>query len=288
MLKNKIMVLAAATGVFATTAQAAELSLKPYRADANGFSVSSVIVSGEKEAVLIDAQFTQADAYRVAADILASGKKLTTIFVSQGDPDFYFGLEALKKVFPDVKVYAKQSTVDHIKKTLPKKIEVWGPKLGANGPKNPILPEVFTQDAIDLEGQKLEIINLAENSEPSYVVSIPSLKAVVGGVVVFGDMHLWTADAQTKEARQGWIKMLDKITALKPAIVIPGHAMIESKSDVSQVAYTKNYLVTFESELAKAKDSASLIAAMKKKYPKAGGDSLLELGAKVNKGEMKW
>lgn len=287
MLKNKVLIFAA-TALLTAVAQAAPLSLKSYHADANGFSVGSVTVLGEKEAILIDAQFTQADAYRIAADILASGKKLTTIFVSQGDPDYYFGLEALRKVFPDVKIYAKQSTVNHIKETLPKKMEIWGPKLGANGPKNPIVPDVLQGDTLTLEGQSLEIINLGDAKNESYVISIPSLKAVVGGVVVFGDMHLWTADTQSKEARQGWIKMLDKIIEMKPAIVIPGHAKVGAKSDLSQVKFTKDYLNTFEKELPKAKDSAALIAAMKKKYPQAIGDSLLELGAKVNKGEMKW
>lgn len=287
MFKRKVLIWAMSIFTM-TAAQAAELSIKPYRADANGFSVSSVIVSGEKEAILIDAQFTQADAYRVAADILSSGKKLTTVFVSQGDPDFYFGLEAIKKVFPDVKIVAKKSTLDHIKETLPKKIEVWGPKLGANGPKNPVLPEVLEANSLDLEGEKLEILNLGDEKHASYVVWIPSIKSIVGGVVVFGDMHLWTADAQTKEARQGWIAMLDKIADLKPTVVVAGHAKMGAKSDLSQVRFTKNYLIAFEAEVSKAKDSAALIKAMKKKYPKAVGDSLLELGAKVNKGEMKW
>jgi len=287
MLKKKILAIAA-MALSTSAAQAAKLSLKPYHADANGFSVSSVIVTGEKEAILIDAQFTQADAYRVAADILATGKKLTTIFVSQGDPDYYFGLEALKKVFPDVKIYAKQSTINHIKETLPKKMEIWGPKLGANGPKNPIVPEVLPGNSLELEGEKLEVINLGNEAYSSYTIYIPSLKAIVGGVVVFGDMHLWTADTQTKESRQGWIKMLDKISALKPEVVIPGHSKVGIKFDISQVNFTRNYLNTFEKELPKAKDSAALISAMKKKYPGAIGDSLLELGAKVNKGEMKW
>lgn len=287
MIKNKLWSIT--TIIFLTTAiQAETLAIKPYRADATGFSVSSVIVTGEKEVVLIDAQFTQADAYRVAADILSTGKKLTTIFISHGDPDFYFGLEAIKKIFPDVNIFAKQSTINHIKKTVSKKIDIWGPKLGANGPKNPIIPDVLPGNTIDLEGQTLEIINLGSDTNSSYIVWIPSLKAVVGGVVVFGDMHLWTADAQTKEARQDWIKILDTITEMRPLIVIPGHAKAGVKSDLSQVKFTKDYLITFEGELAKAKDSASLILSMKKKYPRATGVSLLELGAKVNKGEMKW
>ncbi|NWE23875.1 MBL fold metallo-hydrolase, partial [Pseudomonas sp. P7548] len=41
-------------------------------------------------------------------------------------------------------------------------------------------------------------------------------------------------------------------------------------------------------ETAKAKDSAALITAMKKRYPNLADEGSLELGAKVAKGEMKW
>ena len=49
-----------------------------------------------------------------------------------------------------------------------------------------------------------------------------------------------------------------------------------------------SYLTRFESELAKAPNSAALIEAMKSAYPTAGLMVALEIGAKVNKGEMKW
>jgi hypothetical protein len=54
------------------------------------------------------------------------------------------------------------------------------------------------------------------------------------------------------------------------------------------VTFTQNYLTTLEAELPKAKDSAALVAAMKKHYPNLKDESSLELSAKVLKGEMKW
>ena len=64
------------------TIETKDLTLKIYNASENSFGVASVVVSGKTDAVLIDAQFTLADAEKVAAEIKASGKKLTTIFVS--------------------------------------------------------------------------------------------------------------------------------------------------------------------------------------------------------------
>src|SRR5438477_6426084 len=106
--------------------------LQVYNASENSFGVASVIVSGKTDAVLIDAQFTLADAEKVAQEIKNSGKKLTTLYVSHGDPDFYFGLEVFKKYFPEVTAYASPATVEHIKATAQKKLEVWGERLGKN------------------------------------------------------------------------------------------------------------------------------------------------------------
>ena len=53
-------------------------------------------------------------------------------------------------------------------------------------------------------------------------------------------------------------------------------------------AYTQAYLTRFEAELKKSADSAALIGAMKSAYPQAGLGIALDIGAKVNKGEMKW
>jgi hypothetical protein len=58
--------------------------------------------------------------------------------------------------------------------------------------------------------------------------------------------------------------------------------------DAGAIAYTRAYLARFESELAKASNSAALIDPMKQAYPQAGLSIALDIGAKVNKGEMKW
>ena len=90
-----------------------------------------------------------------------------------------------------------------------------------------------------MEGQQLEIIGLDEFPSKTFVW-IPSIKAVVGGINVFGTtFHLWMADAQTTEARKQWIAVLDKIESLQPAIVIPAHAKSESAFDLTAVKHTK-------------------------------------------------
>lgn len=270
------------------TIETSGFKLQVYNASENSFGVASVIVSGKTDAVLIDAQFTLADAEKVAQEIKNSGKKLTAIYVSYGDPDFYFGLEVFKKYFPEVTAYASPATVEHIKATAQKKLEVWGGQLGNKVTSNVVLPQVLKGNSIDLEGQKLEIVGLEEFPAKTFVW-IPSIKAVVGGINVFGTtFHLWMADAQTAEARKEWISVLDKIEALQPTIVVPAHANTASPFDLSAVKHTKNYIQYYEEALKTNKTSAALIAALKAKYPALTFDIALQIGAKVNTGEMKW
>jgi hypothetical protein len=70
--------------------------------------------------------------------------------------------------------------------------------------------------------------------------------------------------------------------------VVPGHYLGEGDRSLKAVQFTAAYIKAFDEETAKARDSVSLIAAMKKRYPNLGDESSLELSAKVAKGEMKW
>lgn len=268
--------------------EAPPLALQVVNADANSFHVNSVLVSGQHDALLIDAQFTRADAHRLVAAILASGKRLTAVYVSHGDPDYYFGLEVIKAEFPDVKIYASAPTIAWIKATVAKKVAFWGPKLGANGPRSPLLPEPLPAAGLALEGRTLEIVGLDGEQPNRSFVWIPSLKAVVGGVNVFAGLHLWTADTASTAQRAAWSRTLERIAALQPAIVVPGHAAPGAPDGLAAVRYSQDYLQRYEQALALAPDAATLIATMRGLYPEAGLGIALDIGAKVGKGEMKW
>ncbi|RZA21213.1 MAG: MBL fold metallo-hydrolase, partial [Proteobacteria bacterium] len=89
------------------------------------FPVSSVIVTGEKEAVLVDAQFARPQAEELVKRIHQSGKTLTAIYISHGDPDYYFGLQTITEAFPRARVLATAQTVAHIKQTKDGKLAYW-------------------------------------------------------------------------------------------------------------------------------------------------------------------
>jgi glyoxylase-like metal-dependent hydrolase (beta-lactamase superfamily II) len=262
--------------------------MKVYNADGNSFNVNSTLIYGEKEAIVIDAGFTRADALRIGANVLDSGKELKTIFVSQADPDYYFGVEVLKQMFPNAEVLATPAVLAKISSKLEGKVAYWGPKMGANAPKAPVLPKAFQGNTLMIDGEEIEIRGTTGPLAHRPYVWIPSIKTITGNVGVQGGGHVWTADTQSAAERGLWIAQLDEMAALKPEVVVPGHMKAGSKLDPSHIAYTKQYLQTFEKNAAAAKDSAELIASMTKAYPDAGLGMALEIGAKVNKGEMKW
>lgn len=106
--------------------------------------------------------------------------------------------------------------------------------------------------------------------------------------MLFSGLHVWVADTQSVASRQQWLATLDRIAALKPATVVPGHFQPGAAFSPDSIAYTANYLKKFEAETPKAAGGEALTAAMKATYPQAGLESALQLSAKVAKGELKW
>jgi glyoxylase-like metal-dependent hydrolase (beta-lactamase superfamily II) len=266
------------------------LTWKHFPAGEHGLFRAPVLISGAREAVLIDGGFTLPDGTALGDAIKASGKKLTTIYISQSDPDYYFSLAPIQTAFPEAKVIAASATIAAIKDNVEEKLAIWGPQLGENGPRtlaDIVIPEVFDGRALTLEGETIEIADADCLANRRYIW-VPSLNAIFGGVLVFSGVHVWTADTRGAEARGAWVKNLYVMAARKPAIVVPGHMAPNATTDASAFRYTRDYLAVFEQELAKAADSAALIATMTKRYPDAGMGVALQIGAKVAKGEMQW
>jgi glyoxylase-like metal-dependent hydrolase (beta-lactamase superfamily II) len=265
------------------------LTVKVYNADGNSFGVNSTLIYGDQDAMVVDAGFTRADALRIAANVLDSGRQLTTIYVSQADPDYYFGVEALKEIFPRADVVTTRSVLDKLESKLAAKLAFWGPKMGTNAPQKPVVPRALEGTTLRLEGHTIEIHGTEGLLAHRPFAWIPSIQAIVGNIGVFGNMHVWTADTSKSLERAAWIAQLDEMSALKPELVIPGHMRPGTGMDVSTIAFTKEYLQTFERSLSSAKSSGDLIESMLLAYPQLTENAMsLDIGAKVNTGEMKW
>jgi glyoxylase-like metal-dependent hydrolase (beta-lactamase superfamily II) len=286
MSKHTLLLAAlACCGLAATAGGTAhaepKLTATVFTSSPGGFLVNSTLVAGEKEAVLVDAQFTLADAHRLIATILESKKTLTTVYVTHGHPDHYFGLAAIKQAFPKARLLAHPAAVAEIRKTWQAKVKQWGPMYGALVPQEPVLPAALAGKTITLEGQTLEIRGPAQgDSADNSYVWIPSIKTVIAGDVVYANVHVWTRDTNAAQ-RRAWIKTLDEIAALRPTTVVAGHKDPKARDDLSAVRGTREYLEAFDAAVASSRTAAEVQQKLKARYGGHQLDIILQLGAEA-------
>jgi len=243
---------------------------------------TATLVTGEHDALLVDAGFTRADGHRLVAAVLDAGKTLTTVFISHGDPDFYFGAEVVADAFPDAVFVATPHTIEHIAHSYEGKLTAWA-ALGTNLPTRLVDLTPLTGD-LTLEGHRFEL----RGGPDRHYLWQAEQRAILGGVLLFAREHVWVADTPQPEQRAAWITLLDEMTALDPALVVPGHRLPGAPADASAITGTREYLVAFEEELARATDGATLTDALVERYPGHGMRIAAQIGAKVATGEMSW
>ena len=282
----KVKSLALLLPLFASSAFAAPLQLDVYNPqDKAIFPVSSTLVSGPKEAILFDAQFSTKDGEQLVQMIRASGKTLKAIVITSGDPDFYFGLQPIVNAFPQVKVLATPQVVDHIRATKEAKLQFWGPQMKDGAPTSLTVPQATTQTQFTVDGEPLE---LRHSNDYAAYIWIPANRAIIGGTGVASGIHVWTADTQSEEQRSTWRNVLSEMQSLQPTQVVPGHYIGERPTGDKAIRFTQDYLQSFEQVLGAKKGSDYVIKTMTAAWPGLADASSLELSAKVNSGEMKW
>lgn len=156
---------------------------------------TATLVTGETEALLVDAAFTRADGHRIAAEILDSGRTLKTVFVSHADPDFYFGAEVIADAFPDVTFVATPLVIEHIKHSYEGKLKAWA-ALGPNLPTRLVDLTPLTGD-LTLEGLRFELKGGPEGLSDRHYLWQAEHRTLLGGVLLFQQEHVWVADTPT-------------------------------------------------------------------------------------------
>ena len=73
--------------------------------------MASTLIYGMRDAVLVDAFMTLKEVNELADWVMASGKNLTTIYITHGHGDHWFGLGILLERFPNAKAVAKPDVV---------------------------------------------------------------------------------------------------------------------------------------------------------------------------------
>lgn len=271
-LKTLFATLALATIASAQT----KLTLEVYTGRGQtGYDVNSTLISGEKDMLVIDPQFSLSEAHKLAAKILESKKNLATIYVTHPHPDHLFGLAVLKVAFPQAKILALPATVAGAKTGWPARQRFWLATYGNNIPgPDPVLPDELTTGFLTLEGEQFPVTGPVPGSDGagnSYVF-VPSLKAVITGDIVFNNVYF---GVPRDKAREDWSKTIDQILALKPEIIVSGHAGPNAKHDLSAIAFMKKYIADWDVNVKKSKTAEEMKANVLKQYPKLGMDFTL-------------
>jgi glyoxylase-like metal-dependent hydrolase (beta-lactamase superfamily II) len=235
-----------------------------------GYDVNSTMIAGERDMVVIDPQFSLSEAHKLAAQILESKKRLTTIYSTHAHPDHLFGFAVLKQAFPEAKIVALPATVNAAKTGWPARQKFWFPVYGNNIPgPEPVLPDELTAPVLTLEGEEFPITGGVQGSDGpgNSFVWVPSLRAVITGDIVFDHVYFGVPRA---EARDNWLKTISQITALNPAIVVPGHEGPGATRDMRSIEFMKKYIADWDVNVGRSKTAAEMRANVLKQYPGLG------------------
>ena len=247
------------------------------------FWVNSVIIEGTNEVMLVDAQLTKTNAERVLQEIKEIKKPLSIIYITHEHADHFLGLEVFKEAYPGVRIVATPAVVDRINKVYQEKIDKWKKILGSGATSRVIAIEHFDGNSVTFDGSQIEVLkHIQGDTDENTMIWIPGQRTLIAGDVVVNNMHLYTAETDSK-ARQKWLNSLQKIRELRPSIVVPGHSKVGASLDANTALdFTESYLLAFDEEVKKAKDPDGLINAMKERFPSADFLLALDRGAKAN------
>jgi glyoxylase-like metal-dependent hydrolase (beta-lactamase superfamily II) len=257
--------------------------IKVFTSPDDQFSVNSIVVEGDHEVMLVDAQLTKTSAEKVLQKIKETKKPLSIIYITHEHADHFLGLEVFKAAYPGVTIIATSAVVERINKVYREKLDKWQKILGSRASSQIVEISKFDGSYIDFEGSRIQVIkDIQGDTDQNTMLWISGQRILIAGDVLFDDIHVYTAETDSN-ARAKWLDTLRKVRELKPSVVVPGHSKAGAVLDASTaVDFTERYLLAFNEELKTAKDPEGLINAMKEKFPSAGLLLALERGAKAN------
>ncbi len=237
--------------------------------EAFGFDpITSTLIFGEYDAVLVDAMGTVAEAEALADWVALHNRNLETIYITHAHFDHFYGLSILLNRFPGARAIATPKTVNAMQMSFTPPVERLARRLfPGQVPTKLVSPEPYEQSTFTLEGHEIRIIEQGRTDSPdSTSLYVPSIGLIVAGDVVYNQCRMYVGDT-TPESRRNWIADLDRLAALKPTIVVAGHKKPGAPDSPSAIQDTKRYLEDFDRVRKIATSDQDLFDQMTELYP---------------------
>ncbi len=230
--------------------------------------ITSTLIFGENDAVLVDAMTTVAEAEALAAWIALHNRNLETIYITHAHFDHFYGLGVLLEHFPAARAIATPNTLKAMQMSFTPSVERLARHMfPGQVATNLVAPERYEQDTFTLEGHELRIIQQGRTDSPdSTSLYVPSIGLIVAGDVVYNQCRMYVGDT-TLESRKNWIADLDRLAALNPKIVVAGHKKPGVPDSPSAIQDTKRYLEDFDRVQKSASSDQDLFDQMTALYP---------------------
>jgi glyoxylase-like metal-dependent hydrolase (beta-lactamase superfamily II) len=232
-------------------------------------AIASTLIYGKRDAVLVDAFMTDKQANELADWVAANGKNLTTIYVTHGHGDHWFGIATLLERFPNARAVATPDVVKVMRQhASPEVLEkVWKVSFPGQIPERLLIAEELKGNVIDLEGDELVAVELGHSdTDHTTCLNVPSIGLVVAGDAAYNDVHLYLAESNAKSRRQ-WIAALDKIESLNPRAVIASHKRPGRADSPQIIEETRQYIRDFDQLAETTTTAQELYDKMLELYP---------------------
>src|SRR6202789_2956874 len=220
---------------------------KPF-GEALGFDpITSTLIFGEYDAVLVDAMGTVAEAEALANWIALHNRNLETIYITHAHFDHFYGLSILLDRFPGARAIATPNTLKAMQMSFTPTVERLARRMfPGQVPTKLVAPEPYERGTFTLEGHELRIIEQGHtDSSDTTSLYVPSIGLIVAGDVVYNECRIYVGDT-TPESRKNLIAALERFAALNPAIVVAGHKKPGAHDSPSTIQDTKRYLQDFD------------------------------------------
>ncbi|WP_327097528.1 MBL fold metallo-hydrolase [Nocardia vinacea] len=240
---------------------------------------TSTLITGPTEAILVDTQFLAADVDEVIDLIEDSGKQLTTIFITHGHFDHYFGLERLLNRFPQARAVAVPAVAKAIAANLDSDRAYVRDFLGGLALDNAAAPEPFDNLVLTIDGVEVVAIEIEQaDTAPTAILHIPTLQAVIAGDVVYNGVNPMLAMTNRNDW-PNWIAGVDHLASLNPTTVVAGHKRPELGDPADCIDETRDYLQEFVANVDSLANARELIAHMQSLFPDHANPSTLVVSA---------